>query len=183
MEASMKRAAFAGMIAALVLLPSSGANAASSRDRMKDCARQWDAMREAGRTKDVRYRDFQRTCLSAAPEAVTPREAERAPARVPDQRTTTAPRAPEQRNTTAPRTPERRITTGARTEEPGQFENESAAKLHCAGDTVVWVNTSSRVYHFSGHRNYGTTKRGAYMCQQASERAGFRAAKNEKAGR
>jgi hypothetical protein len=33
------------------------------------------------------------------------------------------------------------------------------------------------VYHGSGSRNYGKTRTGAYMCEQDSVAAGFRAAK------
>jgi hypothetical protein len=62
----------------------------------------------------------------------------------------------------------------------GEFSTEAQAKTHCPGDTVVWANTASRIYHFSGHRSYGTTKSGAYMCERDTTAAGFRAAKNEK---
>ena len=63
---------------------------------------------------------------------------------------------------------------------PNQFASEAQAKGHCATDTVVWANLSSKVYHFSGHRDYGNTKRGAYMCEGDATQQGFRAAKNEK---
>jgi hypothetical protein len=62
----------------------------------------------------------------------------------------------------------------------GQFANEAQAKSHCPGDTVVWVNLSSKIFHFSGSKDYGTTKRGAYMCEKETASAGVRAAKNEK---
>ena len=62
----------------------------------------------------------------------------------------------------------------------GQFAGESEARRHCPGDQVVWANTQSRIYHYAGAKNYGNTKAGAYMCQRDSERAGYRAAKNEK---
>ncbi len=62
----------------------------------------------------------------------------------------------------------------------GQFSSEAQAKARCAGDTVVWVNLDSKVYHFAGTRNYGTTKSGAYMCEKNATAAGSRAAKNEK---
>ena len=42
-------------------------------------------------------------------------------------------------------------------------------------DTVVWVNSTSKVYHSSGSRSYGKTKTGAYMCEKESAAAGFRA--------
>ena len=44
-------------------------------------------------------------------------------------------------------------------------------------DAVVWVNSASHLYHGSGSRNYGKTRTGAYMCEQDSVAAGFRAAK------
>jgi hypothetical protein len=44
----------------------------------------------------------------------------------------------------------------------------------------VWVNLGTKVYHFAGHKAYGTTKRGAYMCERDTAAQGMRAAKNEK---
>jgi len=37
---------------------------------------------------------------------------------------------------------------------------------HCPGDTVVWANTRSHIYHFRGTSYYGNTASGAYMCEQ-----------------
>lgn len=62
----------------------------------------------------------------------------------------------------------------------GQFANKSEAKASCPGDTVVWVNIGTKVYHHAGAASYGKTKRGAYMCEKNTAAAGFRAAKNEK---
>jgi hypothetical protein len=62
----------------------------------------------------------------------------------------------------------------------GQFESEADAKGNCPGEPVVWVNTSSKIYHHSGAPTYGKTKRGVYMCERDTAAAGFRAAKNEK---
>lgn len=61
-----------------------------------------------------------------------------------------------------------------------QFPTEAQAKAHCPSDTVVWVNLSSKVYHFSGYKDYGKTKRGAYACEKDATAQGFRAAKTEK---
>jgi hypothetical protein len=58
--------------------------------------------------------------------------------------------------------------------------SEAQAQATCPGDVVVWVNTSSHVYHFKGNKNYGSTKRGNYMCEGAAKAAGDRAAANEK---
>ena len=60
-----------------------------------------------------------------------------------------------------------------------QFSTEGDAKAHCGSTTVVWMNLSSHVYHFAGARDYGHTKKGAYMCRADADRTG-RAAKNEK---
>jgi hypothetical protein len=59
----------------------------------------------------------------------------------------------------------------------GQFATEAEAKASCPGDTVVWVNLRSKVYHVSGSKSYGSTKSGAYMCEKISTEAGFRASK------
>ena len=57
-----------------------------------------------------------------------------------------------------------------------QFSEESAAKSHCAGDTVVWVNLGgSKAYHVSGDKYYGKTKQGAYMCQKEADQSGYHA--------
>ena len=60
-----------------------------------------------------------------------------------------------------------------------EFSTEAQAKARCPADTVVWVNLTSKVYHFSGTRSYGNTKRGTYMCEHDTAAAGMRAAKNE----
>ena len=58
-----------------------------------------------------------------------------------------------------------------------QYATEAEAKTGCSSDAVVWVNSASMIYHPSGGRNYGRTKTGAYMCEQDSLAAGFRAPK------
>jgi hypothetical protein len=44
----------------------------------------------------------------------------------------------------------------------------------------VWVNLSSKVYHYRGYKDYGTTKKGAYMCEKDATAQGNRASKIEK---
>jgi hypothetical protein len=61
-----------------------------------------------------------------------------------------------------------------------QYSTEALAWAHCPTETVVWANTRSNIYHFRGTDNYGTTKRGAYMCERDALAGGIRAAKNEK---
>jgi hypothetical protein len=40
---------------------------------------------------------------------------------------------------------------------------------------MVWVNTSSNVYHCPGTHYYGTTKQGKYMTEADAIKAGARA--------
>ncbi|GCE85173.1 hypothetical protein [Komagataeibacter diospyri] len=42
----------------------------------------------------------------------------------------------------------------------------------CPGDTVVWVNQNTGVYHLPGDRWYGRTKHGAYECEKQAEAEG-----------
>jgi hypothetical protein len=58
-----------------------------------------------------------------------------------------------------------------------RYKTEGEAKQACAGDTVVWANTSSKVLHASGDKYYGHTKRGAYVCQSVAQNAGYHLAK------
>jgi hypothetical protein len=41
---------------------------------------------------------------------------------------------------------------------------------------LVWVNTSTRVYHKDSSSLYGKTKRGKFMTEDDAKKAGFRAA-------
>ena len=45
------------------------------------------------------------------------------------------------------------------------FPNERQAQQHCPGDTVVWLNLPSGIYHFKGQRWYGRTNSGAFVCR------------------
>ena len=60
-----------------------------------------------------------------------------------------------------------------------QYASETEAKQRCGTEMVVWLNLSSKIYHSAGTREYGKTKRGAYMCQTNADRVG-RAVKGPK---
>jgi len=156
--------------AAAPAAPSSGANAPEPAGRSKTakaCRDEWRANRESNRAAGVTEKDYVANCRaggtasrSAQPPAA-PSQSAAAPAQAPA-RSKSAP-APQ----AAP--------TGA-----NQYASEAQAKARCPADTVVWANADSKVYHFSGHHNYGNTKDGAYMCERDAIAESFRAAENEK---
>ena len=75
-----------------------------------------------------------------------------------------------------------KATTGAAPSTAGayQYKTEAQAKARCRSGTVVWSNLESKIYHFAGHKDYGHTQNGAYMCEADATREGMRAAENEK---
>jgi hypothetical protein len=127
-----------------------------------------------------------------APTATAPESKPTAPAPVPAPKqaspATTPPTqaqpvqkaAPTTTAAPAPAPARQPASTGEATLEAGQFANDVAAKASCPSDTVVWVNLPSKIYHFAGTKSYGTTKRGAYMCEKTAIAAENRASKTEK---
>jgi hypothetical protein len=133
-----------------------------------------DAIKAGGQTK----RAFVAACRSgtetipaaAAPVAPAPPPAAAAPAPPP------AAAAPAPQVAPAPMAPAPKVgAAGA-----GGFATDAQARAKCPFDTVVWVNTRSRIYHFAGTHDYGGTKQGTYMCEADAKAAGDRAAENEK---
>ena len=58
------------------------------------------------------------------------------------------------------------------------YKTEAEAKAGCAGDTVVWHASESKVFHTAKSKYYGKTKHGAFACEKAALAKGLHAAKS-----
>jgi hypothetical protein len=165
--------AFTLFIAAGMGLATTGASRAESV--MKACGAEWQAAKANNTTNGMTWQQFLAQCRTqkasatapAAPAAEAP-----APAPAPAQASLPKPAPAPMKPAPAPMKPAA-VATGA-----GEFTTEAEARAHCPSDTVVWVNTKSHIYHMAGTRSYGTTKRGAYMCEADANAAGDRASKS-----
>ncbi len=126
------------------------------------CIQEWQANKAENQAKKITRNAYVAQCRSG------PAAAQASPAQ------------PAARTTKAAPTSASRTTTGASPSGANPFGNEAQAKARCGSDAVVWVNETSKVYHFAGTKRYGNTKEGAYMCERDAQAAGDRAAKNEK---
>jgi len=158
-------------------------SASAKQKTVKQCNAEWTANRAAIQATGKLKRDFIEECRSgtAAQTAPPPRQpsqatapAAREPATSPKQTATPQP-APAPKQAPA----QRPSTVGVATA-PGQHATAAAARASCPGDTVVWVNLNSKIYHYSNAKAYGHTKSGTYMCERDTGSAGYRAAKNAK---
>ena len=154
------------MCASLIVLFGLPNDLLAQQKTVKECRAEWQAQRAEYQAKGVTEAAYIKQCRSGGQESSTPTATPGAPAPA-------ATSAPTPRTSSTPAAPMGTAGTN-------QFASEGQTKTHCATDTVVWANLSSKVYHFSGHRDYGNTKRGAYMCEGDATQQGFRAAKNEK---
>ena len=160
----------------------------------KECVAEWRADKAGMQARGTTEKAYVEQCKTggAAPTATAPesKPTTTAPTPAPKQASPATPPTPAQPpQKPAPTTTAAPIPTPARqppaaqdgpTLEAGQFADEASAKARCATDTVVWVNLPSKVYHFAGTKSYGTTKRGAYMCEKEAIAAEDRASKVEK---
>lgn len=143
----------------------------------KECREEWQANKAANQAKKIKEKDYVKECTAggaaaqpapAAEKATKKTEPKAAPAPAAQTKMAPAP-AP------APAPKPAAVATGA-----NQYTTEAQAKGRCGSGTVVWANLSSKIYHFAGHKDYGNTKSGAYMCERDATSEGMRAAKNEK---
>jgi hypothetical protein len=172
----MKIQSFRGIASALLIAGTMGLAAtggARAESVMKECGAEWQAAKANNTTNGMTWTEFRKQCAARkkaeAPGAAPAAAPASAPASAP---APTQAALPKSAPAAAPTKPMAR-PTGA-----GQFASEAEAKARCPSDTVVWVNTKSRIYHYAGTRSYGTTKQGAYMCEADANAAGDRASKS-----
>jgi hypothetical protein len=160
---------------------------AAGQKNAKTCTEEWRADKAGFQAKGITERAYVAACRAGteATPATVPAPAPTAAAPTPAQApasTTAAPAPAPSASRPNAQTPYGTTERGPSTGSPsgaGQFANEAQAKATCPGDTVVWVNLRSKIYHFAGTHNYGNTKDGAYMCERDTAAQGMRAAKNE----
>ena len=168
--------------------PSPSTGTSSSQKTAKECIAEWRADKAGMQARGVTEKAYVEQCKAGGtmPSATAPepKPTAAAPTPPPSRPTPTATQAaPQQKpapTTTAAPAQQPSPSRDSATLEAGQFADEGFAKAHCPTDTVVWVNLPSKVYHFAGTKNYGTTKRGAYMCEKEAIAAEDRASKTEK---
>jgi hypothetical protein len=151
----------AAVVGVLCATPS----ALAQQKTIKECRAAWQANKAENQAKRITETAYIAQCRAGTSSPAMPMPPATATSPVASPATTP-------RTSSVPPAPS---PTGA-----NQFASESQAKAHCPGDTVVWANLSSKIYHYSAHKDYGTTKRGAYMCERDTAASGVRAAKNEK---
>ena len=161
-------------------------HAVAQQKTAKECREEWRA-KAANQASGVTEKAYVAQCHGGAAPA-QPTAAPAAPP-APTSAPTAAPAAPAPAPTVAA-PPARPVPPAATAVRPApstptgpvganQFSTEAQAKARCPSDTVVWANLSSKIYHFSGTKDYGTTKHGAFMCERDTAASGMRAAKNE----
>ncbi len=160
--------------------------ALAQQKTVKACQQEWQANRQANQAAGITEKAFVDKCRAGQAlnqptgQAAPPPAA--APPASPGKTTGAAAPASPSRTTAAPPPASANRTTGLGTPSgaANQFSTEAQAKSQCGADTVVWANLQSKVYHFPGSKDFGTTKRGAFMCERQATADGIRAAKNEK---
>lgn len=146
--------------------PASNAGGATAHESvMKLCASRWKDAKAAGTTAGQTWPQFLAQCRASQGSAPSGGFASApAPAPAPSQ---SGSLFPWQR----PSAPAPNVGAPARA---GEYATELQARAQCPSDTVVWANTTSGIYHYTGTRYYGHTRRGAYMCEAQARADGFR---------
>jgi hypothetical protein len=153
--------------------------ALSQQKTVKACQDEWRANKDANQAAGITEKAYVDKCRAGGAAATPPAAATPAATTTPAVPAAKPARAP---TATPAAAPAAKVAPTAATSPTGanEFPAEAQAKARCPTDTVVWANLESKIYHFSGNKDYGTTKKGAYMCEKDAMAQGVRAAKNEK---
>lgn len=163
------------LVVALAAMLAPALTTSASAKTSKQCIAEWRANKEANQAAKITEKAYVEKCKSAdATPAAAPSAKPTAPAPAAPKAAAPAAPAPAAKTTAKPAAPATGVT-GA-----NQFANDTQAKAKCPPDTVVWVNLSTKIYHFAGKKDYGKTKKGTYMCEKDAMASGSRAAKGEK---
>jgi hypothetical protein len=183
----MRRQIAVVICSAVLGLMTLSSHAIAQQKTAKECREEWRASKAANQASGVTEKTYvaqchggaapaQPTAVPAPPPAPAPAPTAAPAATAPAPTAVAPPARPAPPASTAVRpTP----STPAGPAGANQFSTEAQAKARCPSDTVVWVNLKSKIYHFSGTKDYGNTKHGAYMCERDTSAAGMRGAKNE----
>lgn len=152
--------------------PASNAGSPGAHESvMRLCASRWKDAKAAGTTAGQTWPQFLAQCRASASQGSV--------AAAPSGGFASAP-APSQSGSLfpwqRPAAPASNVG-GSSAARAGEYATELQARAQCPSDTVVWTNTSSGIYHYSGTRYYGHTHRGAYMCEAQARAAGYRASR------
>jgi len=146
--------------------------AAGGQKTVRACQAEWRANKADNQARGITEKAYVAQCRTGGTIAAPAP----APAPAPPPARTAAPApAPAAPPPTANARPATTTPTGA-----NQYATEGQARMRCLTGTVVWANTNSKIYHFTGYKDYGNTKTGAYMCETDATGQGMRASKNEK---
>lgn len=169
-----------GIVLCLAVAAFSANTAFAQQKTVKACQDEWRANKSANQAAKITEKAYVEKCRAGG-GAMQPAQAPAAKTAAPAASTPSTaakPAAAKPRAAPAAATPTPAMPAG--TAGGKEFASEGQAKARCPSDTVVWVNLSSKIYHFAGKKDYGHTKSGAYMCEKDAMASGMRAAKNEK---
>jgi hypothetical protein len=54
------------------------------------------------------------------------------------------------------------------------YQDEAQARLHCAGDAVVWLDFQTHRYYAAGQARYGQGRQAVFTCRKQARRSGYR---------
>ena len=145
----------------------------------KECRTEWQANKAENQAKKITEKDYVKQCTASATTAQPAPKSEKS-TKTTEPKAATAPASPKTETKMAPAAAPPAAKSSSAATGANQYTTEAQAKARCGSGTVVWANLSSKIYHFSGHKDYGKTKNGAYMCERDATSEGMRAAKNEK---